>query len=150
LIIIINVVKKFNFQNLEFRREKMAFKPKMIDPKKAKSYFQDKMAFTTGPIELERWIKEGENINIVDVRRVEDYSEGHIPGSVNLQQDQWKTEKGLRKDKINVLYCYSQVCHLAATAAIELTEKGYPIMELEGGFRSWKEHGLDVEKVLMI
>jgi rhodanese-related sulfurtransferase len=53
---------------------------------------------------------------------------------------------GLRKDKTNVLYCYSQVCHLAATAAVEFSGKGYPVMELEGGFRAWKDHEMDIEK----
>ena len=54
--------------------------------------------------------------------------------------------QGLRKDKINVLYCYSQVCHLAATAAVQFAEKGYPMMELDGGWRWWKDDGFDVEK----
>jgi rhodanese-related sulfurtransferase len=91
-------------------------------------------------------IRQGENINIVDVRAAEDYAEGHIPGAVNLPKDKWDSLSGLRKDKINVLYCYSQVCHLAATAAVEFAGKGYPVMELEGGFRAWKDHKLEIVK----
>jgi len=124
----------------------MATKLMISDPQKAKEYFEAKMAFTTGPVELERMMKQGENINIVDVRAAEDYAEGHIPGAVNLPKDKWQTLEGLRKDKTNVLYCYSQVCHLAATAAVEFASKGYPVMELEGGFRAWKEHDMDIEK----
>ncbi|ULA69063.1 MAG: Sulfurtransferase [Nitrospira sp.] len=120
--------------------------PVMInDPAKAKEFFEAKMAFTTGPVELERMIKNKE-VNVVDVRAAEDYAEGHIPGAVNLPKDQWHSLKGLRKDKTNVLYCYSQVCHLAATAAVQFAEQGYPIMELEGGWRWWKDDGFDVEK----
>ena len=85
-------------------------------------------------------------MNVVDVRAAEDYAEGHIPGAVNLPKDQWHSFTGLRKDKINVLYCYSQVCHLAATAAVQFAEKGYPMMELDGGWRWWKDDGFDVEK----
>ncbi|HEY5599085.1 MAG TPA: rhodanese-like domain-containing protein [Candidatus Manganitrophaceae bacterium] len=118
----------------------------MVDPAKAKEYFEAKMAFTTGPVELERMMRQGENINIVDVRAAEDYAEGHIPGAVSLPKEKWHTLEGLRKDKTNILYCYSQVCHLAATAAVGFTGKGYPVMELEGGFRAWKEHELDIEK----
>jgi len=124
----------------------MATKLMISDPQKAKEYFEAKMAFTTGPVELERMMKQGENINIVDVRAAEDYAEGHIPGAVNLAKDKWQTLDGLRKDKTNVLYCYSQVCHLAATAAVEFASKGYPVMELEGGFRAWKEHDMEIEK----
>ena len=120
--------------------------PVMInDPAKAKEFFEAKMAFTTGPVELERMMKNKE-VNIVDVRAAEDYAEGHIPGAVNLPKDQWRSLTGLRKDKINVLYCYSQVCHLAATAAVQFAEQGYAIMELDGGWRWWKDDGFDVEK----
>jgi rhodanese-related sulfurtransferase len=128
----------------------MASKLKIPSAAKAKKYFQDKMAFTTGPVELERWVKQGQPVNIVDVRASEDYAEGHIPGSVNLPKDQWGDAKmvkaRLRKDKVNVLYCYSQVCHLAATAAVEFAKQGYPVMELDGGWRWWKSDGFDVEK----
>jgi len=51
------------------------------------------MAFTTGPVELERWFKRGEPVNIVDVRAAEDYSEGHIPGALNLPKNQWDNAK---------------------------------------------------------
>ncbi len=91
-------------------------------------------------------MQQGEAINVVDVRAAEDYAEGHIPGAINLPKDQWRTLKGLRQDKINVLYCYSHVCHLAAAAAVEFAGRGYPVMELEGGFRVWKEGEFDVEK----
>jgi rhodanese-related sulfurtransferase len=115
------------------------------DATRAKEFFEAKMAFTTGPVELERMMKSGE-VNIVDVRAAEDYAEGHIPGAINLPKDRWATLEGLRKDKPNVLYCYSMVCHLAATAAVEFAGKGYPVMELDGGWRWWKEDGFDIEK----
>jgi rhodanese-related sulfurtransferase len=123
----------------------MATKLLTNDPVKAKAYFEAKMTFTTGPVELERMLKSKE-VNVVDVRAEEDYAEGHIPGALNLPKDRWHSEAGLRKDKVNVLYCYSQVCHLAAAAALEFADKGYPVMELEGGMRSWREHDMEIEK----
>ena len=63
------------------------------DPAKAKEYFQAKMTFTTGPVELERLLKSRE-VNIVDVRAAEDYAEGHIPGAVSLPKDKWQTGDG--------------------------------------------------------
>jgi rhodanese-related sulfurtransferase len=117
---------------------------------KAKKYFQDKMAFTTGPVELERWVKQGQPVQIVDVRAAEDYAEGHIPGAINLPKTEWGNAKlvkaKLQKKELNVLYCYSQVCHLAATAAVEFAKQGYPVMELDGGWRWWKNDGFDIEK----
>ena len=117
----------------------------MPDPVKAREYFENKMSFTTGPVELNRAMAEG-NIAIIDVRAAEDYQKGHIPGAISLPHDRWDSLEGLSRDRTNVLYCYSQVCHLAATAAVQFAERGYPVMELEGGFAGWKENKLPVEK----
>ena len=117
------------------------------DPAKAKAYFEDKLAFTTGPVELDRWIKTGENnLVVVDVRAAEDFAKGHIPGAINLPKDNWDNPQGLRKDKTNVVYCYTQQCHLAANACVQFASKGYPVMELEGGFEVWRQNELDIEE----
>ncbi len=76
------------------------------DPAKAREFFEQKMTFTTGPVELNRMLKD-ENINVIDVRAAEDFAKGHIPSAVNLPKDKWDSAQGLKKDKINVLYCYS-------------------------------------------
>jgi rhodanese-related sulfurtransferase len=114
------------------------------NPAKAKEFFEAKMAFTTGPVELERMMKQG-GVNIVDVRAADDYAKGHIPGAVSLPKEKWGSLQGLRKDRVNVLYCYSLVCHLAATAAVQFAAQGFPVMELDGGWRWWQEDGFDVE-----
>jgi rhodanese-related sulfurtransferase len=123
----------------------MATELKKNDPQKAKEYFANKIAFTTGPVELEHNLRQKANIAVIDVREEEDYREGHIPGAVNLPHDRWNTLQGLRKDALNVIYCYSHVCHLAATAAAEFAAKGYSVMEMDGGFKAWKEHDLEIE-----
>jgi rhodanese-related sulfurtransferase len=117
----------------------------LVDTNRAVEYFQNKMEFTTGPIELRGLIDTDENINIVDVRLHEDYVSGHIPGSINLPKDKWETLEGLSHDQNNIVYCYSQVCHLAASAALFFARHGYSVVELEGGFDEWKKHDLPVE-----
>lgn len=122
----------------------MATSVQVRDPAKAKAYFEAKMAFTTGPVELDRMIRQGD-VHVVDVRAAEDYAAGHIPGAISLPKDQWNATSVLRRDKTNVIYCYSQVCHLAAAAALQFASEGFPVMELEGGFKSWAEHEMDIE-----
>ena len=112
----------------------------------ARDYFANKIAFTTGPIELHHQIEAGDDIAIIDVRAAEDYAAGHIPGALNLPQDKWSSLSGLQRDKVNILYCYSVVCHLAAKAAIVFAENGYSVMEMDGGFEAWKDNELPVEK----
>jgi rhodanese-related sulfurtransferase len=117
------------------------------DPARARAYFEQKLAFTTGPVELDRWIKTGEdNLVVIDVRAAEDFAKGHIPGAVNIPKDKWENPQGLAKDKTNVVYCYSQQCHLAANGCVQFAARGYPVMELEGGFETWKEHQFDIEE----
>ena len=114
------------------------------DPQTALKYFQTKLDCTTGPIELSHWLEEGAPLAIVDVRRPEDYAKGHIPGAINIPKEQWGNPKGLSKDKTNLVYCYSQTCHLAAAAAVEFVKLGYPVVELEGGFNTWQKAQLEI------
>jgi rhodanese-related sulfurtransferase len=113
---------------------------------KAEEYFANKNNFTTGPVEVSKKIEAGDHIVIIDVRAEEDFREGHLPGAVNLPEDQWLTLQGPRKDLPNIFYCYSQTCHLASQAAQFFAHEGYPVMEMEGGFEAWKENELKVEK----
>ena len=116
------------------------------DPAKALAYFEDKLAFTTGPVELDRMIRSGDNhITVVDLRQAEDYARGHIPGAINLPEGSWDNPSGLSKDKLNILYCYTQTCHLAANAAVALARQGFPVMEMDGGFAAWRDNDLEVE-----
>jgi len=116
-------------------------------PAQARTYFENKLAFTTGPVELDRWIKSGENnLVVVDVRAAEDYAKGHIPGAINIPKEKWNNPQGLSKDKTNVVYCYTQQCHLAANACVQFASRDYPVMELDGGFETWRENELDIEE----
>jgi rhodanese-related sulfurtransferase len=108
-------------------------------------YFEAKTAFTAGPSEVDRMLKERQDVTVIDVRRPEDYRKGHIPQAVNLPREQWDSLVGLDRRKLNVLYCYTQQCHLATKACLEFARKGFPVMELEGGWKAWKEYGLAVE-----
>ena len=116
------------------------------NPVKAQEFFENKVAFTTGPVELNRMIEQQQNIAIIDVRDAEDYAKGHGPGALNCPKEQWGSCDTLDKEKTNVLYCYTQTCHLAATAALEFAERGFSVMELEGGFAAWRQYGLPIER----
>ena len=44
-----------------------------------------------------------------------------------------------KPEEVSVVYCYNQQCHLGARACLTLAEYGYPVMLLEGGFKTWTE-----------
>lgn len=110
-----------------------------LDTRRAHDYFASKMAFTTGPVELQRAIDNNE-VQVIDVRAAKDYAEGHIPGSTSLPRSEWEDASSLSKDRPNVLVCYSPVCHLAKHAAMLFSDQGYPVIELDGGMREWRQH----------
>lgn len=118
----------------------------MILSRNAEAYFTNKNTFTTGPVELNKQLQNGENLTIIDVREREDFDNGHIPGALSLPEKQWPTLQGLCTDVPNIFYCYSQTCHLASRAAQFFSRQGYQVMEMEGGFQSWRENGLEVEE----
>lgn len=118
---------------------------KHYDIEKAKEFFAAKAAFTTGLHEVDGMIKRGEDIVVVDVRLPSDFKRGHLPGAINLPNGQWHKATGLSREKTNVVYCYSQTCHLAAQSALEFARQGYPVVEMEGGFEGWKAGGYAIE-----
>jgi rhodanese-related sulfurtransferase len=52
----------------------------------------------------------------------------------------------MSRDKMHIFCCYTQQCHLAAQACVKFANRGYSVMELEGGFAAWKAAELDIER----
>ena len=87
------------------------------------------------------------NVTIVDVRSAKSFKEGHIPGAINLPEEEHNSFKGnetefpeLRKDGYNYVYCYHANCNLAQVAAKKFASLGYPVKEIIGGFAGWKKN----------
>lgn len=110
----------------------------------ARAYFAQKASATTGPHELTGMIDRKEPVVIVDVRFPTDFRKAHIPGAINLPKGKWHETAGLAKDRPNILYCYNQTCHLAAEAALQLLDAGYPVVEMEGGFATWEANSYPI------
>mgnify|MGYP000764680514 CR=1 FL=1 len=91
---------------------------------------------------------QDKTIQLVDVRTVAEYSEGHIPGSINInvldEQFAVIADSTLQKDKPIALYCRSG--KRSKKAAAILSRKGYKVYELDKGFIGWKEAGKETEK----
>lgn len=115
-----------------------------VDTEKALRYFETGLSFTTSPLELYEMIRNDEDIHVIDVREPFDFAVGHIPGALNLPRSAWSSSFGLAEDKLNVVYSHSAACRLAAAGSKHFAERGFNVMELEGGFEQWKRHNLPV------
>ena len=116
------------------------------DLSRGKKFFEDIISFTIGPYTLDDIIANRVNtINIADVREYNDYLDGHIPYAVHLP---YKDEKFdiLDKDKVTVIYSYSDSCPRAYNKALKLIEKQYPAVVLRGSFKEWKNFDFDIIK----
>ena len=106
---------------------------------KAENYFSKKLAFSLGPVELKGLSEEGKVV-IIDVRHQSDYEVGHLPQALSIPYENIEEKiNELNRENLHVVYCYNSFCHLGARAAFQLAHEGFPVMELDGGFKTWAE-----------
>lgn len=110
-------------------------------------YFQDKLAYETSPREVVDAQKAGEHMLIVDVRRAEAYTKGHIPGAVNLTVSDAKAghTDQLDKNAQIVVYDWGPASTESSLAALTLAAQGFRVREMLGGFEYWNRLGLGIE-----
>lgn len=78
------------------------------------------------------------DVQLVDVRTAKEYSEGHIPGAVNIDVNAPDFEekiKVLDKKENVAIYCRSG--RRSKIAAEKMTAAGFKVIELNTGFLSW-------------
>jgi len=95
--------------------------------------------------ELLRRVREGRAV-VVDVRAVEEYRAGHIPGALSIPVDELDrrlSELPVRKEI--VAYCRGPYCVMAYDAVVRLRARGRRARRLEEGLPEWRAAGLPVE-----
>ena len=101
-------------------------------------------------MDVERFAEylSNDSVQLVDVRTPEEYTEGHIAGSrnINVFNSDFidEAEKALDKSKPVAVYCRSG--KRSADAAKILAENGFNVVNLEGGILAWKENHLPISK----
>ena len=95
---------------------------------------------------LEHLSRHPDHLYVLDVRTPQEYAEGHVPGAVNVPQDQLASRLAeVPKDKDVVIYCRSG--RRSALAADVLAANGYSrLSHLEGDMNAWIAKGRPVEK----
>ena len=81
------------------------------------------------------------NVVILDVRKVDEFAEGHIKGAILIDQFQSdfveQAQAKLPKGKTIAVYCRSG--RRSANAAGKLADIGYKCVNLKGGILAWKK-----------
>jgi len=98
------------------------------------------------PLELKQRMDQGASITIIDLRNAFEWREGHIPGSLIINEDELDAFVPQLLEGEVILYCSCPNDISSAGVALRLKRKGVKfIRPLAGGFPNWMELGLPVE-----
>ncbi len=84
-------------------------------------------------------MKEEKGYIILDVRRPDEYAEGHIPGAINVPNETIGTEKiPILTDKSQLILVYCRSGRRSEEASEKLVRLGYTNIVEFGGILDWK------------
>lgn len=97
--------------------------------------------------EFSEIILKDTTLQIVDVRTPEEYQEGHISHAKNINWNDPLFKEIIEDlDKSRPLYIYCRSGKRSAAAAEILIERGFEVIELQGGILHWQENQLPITK----
>jgi rhodanese-related sulfurtransferase len=80
----------------------------------------------------------------VDVRSEEEWGKGHVPGAIRLPDGDPESATKPLEDGAR-LVVIAEDGQAAASAAKELSEKGYDAVAVEGGMKDWVSEGYQTQ-----
>jgi rhodanese-related sulfurtransferase/DNA-binding transcriptional ArsR family regulator len=90
-------------------------------------------------------VQRGE-VTVLDVRPVEEFRAGHIPGAVSIPIAELKRRlTELPRSREIVAYCRGPYCVFAVDAVKLLRARGFKAARMEEGIPEWRARGLPVE-----
>ncbi|MGW0816501.1 ArsR/SmtB family transcription factor [Streptomyces viridiviolaceus] len=89
---------------------------------------------------------QGGDVVLLDVRPVEEYRAGHIPGAISIPVEELADRiDELPEDADIVVYCRGEYCVLAYDAVRLLTDRGRRAIRLNDGMLEWRLSELPVD-----
>lgn len=97
------------------------------------------MWFLISASDLERYLDEGRDICLVDIRDEDSFLQEHIRGAVNVPAEKLPDlVRQLPPGQLIVLYCYHGPQSMLA--ARELARCGYRVADLYGGIQAYRSY----------
>lgn len=97
--------------------------------------------------QIKRWMDEGRDFILIDVREESEWAKGHLPGALYLGKGVIERDIETRyPDPHTELYLYCGGGFRSILAADALQKMGYgKVVSVDGGFRGWNEAGYPIE-----
>ncbi len=97
--------------------------------------------------ELEKRLHEADSPLVIDIRIVDDYVESHVPGSINIPQDEISHRTGeLPEDRDAPIVTVCNIGKFSKQATLYLKSMGYRnVRSMKGGLNEWVRKGLATE-----
>ena len=96
--------------------------------------------------ELRRLVRAGD-VTVLDVRPVEEFNAGHIPGALSIPVSALKRRlREVPKSREVIAYCRGRYCVYSLEAVTLLRKNGYRARRVEQGLPDWRAAGLPVER----
>ena len=117
-------------------------------PADAAAHFARRLAVETDVSDVHAALETGDpGFVLVDTRSTEAWAQGSVPGAVHLPGRELAARAAAELDPAVpvVTYCWGPGCNGATRAALTLSQLGYRVREMIGGFEYWAREGLPVQ-----
>ncbi|WP_062462731.1 rhodanese-like domain-containing protein [Demequina soli] len=116
----------------------------------ARAHFAARLAFETDVSDAHAALEAGEpGLVLVDTRSQEAWDQGHARGAVHIPKPDMpmRIPAEYPVGSRFVVYCWGPGCNGATRAGLIISELGYEVKEMIGGFEYWAREGLPVDAV---
>ncbi len=120
-------------------------------PADGAAHFARRLAFETDPSDVRAALESGDpGFVLIDTRSLESWEQGRARGSVHMTKpDMPAVIPTYPAGTSFVVYCWGPGCNGATRAGLIISELGYAVKEMIGGFEYWAREGLPVDATVV-
>ena len=123
----------------------------MTSPADAAAHFRAKLAFETDVSDVHAALESGDpGFVLIDTRNEQSWKQGHARGAIHMPKPDMRSRipAEFPAETKFVVYCWGPGCNGATNAGLIISELGYAVKEMIGGFEYWVREGMPVDKVV--
>lgn len=130
-----------------FRHLRILAEQRLSDIERIRRHFLEEKEILE-PVDCDELVERvlQKSVTVIDVRPVEEYHAGHIPGALSVPLKELDAHLSeLPRDQKVVAYCRGPYCVLAMEAVEMLRASGYRAARLEDSIQDWQAKGFTIE-----